>query len=74
MMLPLSKPIPGLDGSIMSEIFVPKGTLVFIGIMAANRISEYWGEDVMEWKPERWLKPLPDSVLEAHVPGVYSNL
>ncbi|KAF9229902.1 hypothetical protein BU15DRAFT_57751, partial [Melanogaster broomeanus] len=33
-----------------------------------------WGEDALEWKPDRWLKPLPLSVTEAHVPGIYSHL
>jgi cytochrome P450 len=58
----------------MSEIPVPNNTDVIIGIMASNRNPELWGEDVLEWKPERWLSPLPDSVAEAHVPGIYSNL
>jgi hypothetical protein len=72
--LPLSKPIRGVDGNEMSEILVPNNTSIIIGIMASNRNPELWGEDVLDWKPERWLSPLPDSVAEAHLPGVYSNL
>ena len=33
-----------------------------------------WGEDALEWKPERWLAPLPSTVADAKIPGVYSNL
>lgn len=32
-----------------------------------------WGEDALEWKPERWLKPLPRAVEDAWIPGIYSN-
>ncbi|KAJ2915661.1 hypothetical protein MD484_g4746, partial [Candolleomyces efflorescens] len=27
-----------------------------------------------EWKPERWLSPLPDTVPDARVPGIYSHM
>ncbi|KAI8972821.1 cytochrome P450 [Trametes punicea] len=74
MMLPLSQPIQGVDGSFMNEIHVPKGTVVQVGIMGSNMNKKLWGEDAYEWKPERWLAPLPEAVTEAHIPGVYSNL
>ena len=32
-----------------------------------------WGADAHEWRPERWLEPLPDTVAAAKIPGVYSN-
>ncbi|KAK7676941.1 hypothetical protein QCA50_020059 [Cerrena zonata] len=72
--MPLSKPILGLNGKMMPEIPVPKGTNILIGIRASNLNPDVWGEDVREWKPERWLKGLPQSVSDAHIPGVYSNL
>ncbi|KAF9565114.1 cytochrome P450 [Agrocybe pediades] len=72
--LPLSNPIKGLDGSEIREIPIPANTNVIVGIMASNRNPELWGPDSYEWKPERWLKPLPDAVSQAHLPGVYSNL
>jgi cytochrome P450 len=28
----------------------------------------------LEYKPERWLSPLPDSVADAALPGVYSQM
>lgn len=74
MILPLSEPIRGLDGTWMNEILVPKGTEVEIGIYSCNRNKAIWGEDALEWKPERWLKPLPESVTDSKIPGVYSHL
>ena len=72
--LPLSKPIQGVDGQTISEILVPKGTDIYLGFRACNTNRALWGDDALEWKPERWLSPLPDSVSEAKVPGIYSNL
>lgn len=74
-MMPLSEPLRGVDGTVMTEIFVPKDTRrIVVAIRACNRNSALWGEDALEWKPERWLSPLPAAVNSAHVPGVYSNL
>ncbi|KAI0365140.1 cytochrome P450 [Pilatotrama ljubarskyi] len=72
--MPLSEPILGVNGSKISEVFVPKDTTVIVGILSSNRNKDIWGDDAMEWKPERWLSPLPDSVTEAKIPGIYSNL
>ena len=41
---------------------------------ACNTNKAIWGEDALEWKPERWLAPLPEVLEDAHIPGVYSNL
>ena len=71
--LPLSKPIIGRDGTSIREIVVPKNTEIVISILGANRNPDIWGEDAYEWKPERWLSPLPDNVIQAHFPAVYSN-
>ena len=72
--LPLSWPIEGADGNMIHEVFVPKGTTIFVGVLASNVNKRLWGDDALEWKPERWLSPLPAAVSEAHLPGVYSNL
>ncbi|RXW23112.1 hypothetical protein EST38_g2743 [Candolleomyces aberdarensis] len=43
--------------------------------MADGRYEKYlWGPDSYEWKPERWLTPIPDKLVEARIPGVYSHL
>ncbi|KAI0370370.1 cytochrome P450 [Pilatotrama ljubarskyi] len=72
--LPLAESIMGLDGTMIHEIFVPKNTTVVVGLLNCNRNKAIWGEDAYEWKPERWLSPLPSTVTEARIPGVYSNL
>ncbi|PCH40536.1 cytochrome P450 [Wolfiporia cocos MD-104 SS10] len=72
--LPLLEPIRGIDGKIMTEVHVPKGTEVIIGVLGSNANKARWGEDALEWKPERWLSPLPKAVTDAPIPGVYSNL
>ncbi|THH32685.1 hypothetical protein EUX98_g1502 [Antrodiella citrinella] len=72
--MPLSTPLRGKDGTMMSELLVPKGTGIVIGILAYNINPAIWGPDAHVWKPERWLEPLPETVTDAHAPGVYSNL
>ncbi|KAH9856530.1 cytochrome P450 [Lenzites betulinus] len=72
--LPLDHPIRGRDGSMIHEIYVPKDTVVVAGLWGCNRLPALWGEDAKEWKPKRWLSPLPDAVCDAKIPGVYSHL
>ena len=72
--MPLSEPVQGVNGEMITEIPVPKDTTVIIGILACNRNKALWGEDAEEFKPERWLKGVPEAVTQAHVPGVYANL
>ncbi|KAF5351555.1 hypothetical protein D9758_007246 [Tetrapyrgos nigripes] len=72
--LPLSKPIRGMDNTQMTEIAIPKNTNIMISILNCNRNPDIWGKDALEWKPERWLQPLPQSVQDAKIPGVYSPL
>ncbi len=71
--LPLSCPIQDVDGRRVHEIFVPKNTNVFAQIYNLNRDPSIWGTDAAEWKPERWLGPLPQSVADANIQGVYAN-
>ena len=73
-LLPLSKPIKGIDGKELHELFVPGNTNIIVGIMAANQNPEIWGSDAYEWKPSRWLEALPETVSSARIPGVYSHL
>ncbi|RDB25864.1 Docosahexaenoic acid omega-hydroxylase CYP4F3 [Hypsizygus marmoreus] len=72
--MPLSVPIKGKDGSDIHTITVPKDTRIVISILNANRDSALWGPDALEWKPERWMSPLPQALLDARMPGVYSHL
>ncbi|KAJ3758988.1 cytochrome P450 [Lentinula raphanica] len=74
--VPFSQPVTvGKDGKVVTEVFLPKGTTVFISILNANRNPDLWGPDALpEWKPERWLSPLPEAVTKAEIPAVYSHL
>ena len=40
----------------MKEIPVPKGTTIYVAIRASNLDKRIWGEDALEFKPERWLE------------------
>lgn len=71
--MPLSAPMRGKDGTMLNEIHVPKDTLVLIAAYASNRSTALWGHDVKEWKPERWLAPLPDALIQAKIPGIYAH-
>ncbi|KAJ2915621.1 hypothetical protein MD484_g4782, partial [Candolleomyces efflorescens] len=72
--LPLSKPIETVDGRKIQEIHIPKHTTIFNSLLGSNTTPELWGPDSYEWKPERWLAPLPGKLTEAHIPGIYSHL
>ncbi|KAJ1308817.1 hypothetical protein OPQ81_004505 [Rhizoctonia solani] len=73
--LPLRTPT-GVDteGRSATALAVPAGTLVMVGLRAANRDPATWGPDAHEWNPYRWLEPLPAGVADARIPGVYSNM
>ena len=73
-MLPLGVPIKGINGKEIDAIPIPKGTKITVSILGTNRNPELWGADAYEWKPERWSNPIPESVTNARIPGVYSNL
>ena len=53
---------------------IPEDTIIGVNCWVVNRDKDIWGTDAHEWKPERWLAPLPRELEEARVPGVYSNL
>ncbi|KAF9064448.1 cytochrome P450 [Rhodocollybia butyracea] len=73
--IPFSRPVRGNNGTEISEIFLPRGTSVMISILNANRSAELWGSDVLEWKPERWLSSLPESITESKAQaGIYAHL
>ncbi|KAH8115664.1 cytochrome P450 [Phellopilus nigrolimitatus] len=73
--VPLAFPLQPRDGKPeIKEVMLKKNTTVIISILGANRSKAIWGDDANEWKPERWLQPLPESVARAHLPGVYSQM
>lgn len=42
----------GPDG--LAPVFVPKGNQVLIPLYAMQHRKDLWGDDVEDWKPERW--------------------
>lgn len=72
--VPLGRPVRGNNGAEISQVTVKAGTMVVIGATAVNVDPLIWGPDAAEWKPERWLEPLPQSVTDAYLPGVFSNM
>lgn len=72
-LLPLATPVKSTDGKAeIREISLRRNTDVFLNIRGANTSKEVWGEDADDWKPERWLNTLPQSVADAKLPGIYS--
>jgi len=53
--IPLSKPVHTADGQVVDQIFVAKGTHVFVPIMAINRSEALWGKNAKNFDPGRWL-------------------
>lgn len=69
----LSAPIRGVNGKPIDNIAIPEQSTILIGIAASNTNKALWGEDALEWKPDRWLSPLPQAVTEAGIPGIFAN-
>ncbi|KAI9059129.1 cytochrome P450 [Trametes sanguinea] len=69
--IPVSEPFTDRYGKVQHEIRIAKGNKVVLPILALHRSKEIWGEDALEFKPERWEKP-PTAI--ANVPGVWGHL
>lgn len=73
--LPLATPCKSEDGeSEIDHLCIRKGQNLIVAFGSCNRLKPIWGPDAYEWKPERWLKPLPSTVTDARISGVYSSL
>ncbi|KAH7338597.1 cytochrome P450 [Rhizoctonia solani] len=69
--IPVGEGFTDLRGSIQTGIRVQKGDSVVIPILSINRAKDIWGEDALEFNPERWNK-LPDAVKD--MPGVWGYI
>ncbi|KAJ3556986.1 hypothetical protein NM688_g1720 [Phlebia brevispora] len=69
--IPLNKPFTDRYGEVHDSIAIAKGDAVMIPILILNRSKALWGEDALEFKPERWENP-PEAI--ASIPGVWGNL
>ncbi|PWN31095.1 cytochrome P450 [Jaminaea rosea] len=66
--IPLSKPIRQADGTLTDRVLVSKGQPLILSVVVYNRRKDIWGEDAMEFKPDRWLN-LPEAVTKSGIPG-----
>ncbi|KAJ4473121.1 cytochrome P450 [Lentinula aciculospora] len=69
--IPLSQPLKDKKGVEHHSISVAKGQAVIVPLLALNRDKATWGDDAMEFKPERWEK-VPEAATS--VPGVWSHM
>lgn len=66
--IPLSKPIRQTDGTLVDRVLVKKGQPLILSVVTYNRRKDIWGEDAMEFKPDRWLN-IPSAVAKSGIPG-----
>lgn len=69
--VPVGEGYTDLNGVVRNEIHLQKGDSIAIPILAMHRDKDVWGEDAMEFRPERW-DNLPSSVKD--MPGVWSHM
>ncbi|CAB4472669.1 unnamed protein product [Rhizophagus irregularis] len=46
-----------IEDTIIGDYFFPKGTTLAVNAYRLHHSSKYWGDDVEEFVPERWLNP-----------------
>ncbi|GAB1520141.1 hypothetical protein RhiTH_003214 [Rhizoctonia solani] len=72
--LPLHYPARSAEGrAMMLNIHVPKGATLHVSLGAANQDRRTWGDDAKVFRPDRWLEPLPKSVMDSRMPGIYAS-
>ncbi|KAF9429206.1 hypothetical protein BGZ76_001672 [Entomortierella beljakovae] len=54
--VPITSRMAGEDDTILGYD-IPKGTPIFIAPATLHKLKSVWGEDVDEFKPERWIDP-----------------
>ncbi|KAJ8516646.1 hypothetical protein ONZ45_g6069 [Pleurotus djamor] len=79
MILPFSTPVPVREPTLngpthITSVHVKPNTNIILGLGAANRDPQIWGDDADEWNPDRWLKKSPESVAKERLPGIYSGM
>ncbi|KAJ7218140.1 cytochrome P450 [Mycena pura] len=69
--LPLSYPITTNSGKVITELPVPKGTVIQVSFAGYNRHPDVFGDDAHVFRPERYLD---DTVKDTIKLGVYGNV
>jgi hypothetical protein len=67
--LPLSKPTVTAEGQIVDSLFVAKGTVVYVPIMALNRSETLWGKTAKDLNPNRWLDDSISQEMASEIQG-----
>ncbi|GAB9473488.1 Cytochrome p450 86a2 [Globisporangium polare] len=55
--IPITARVSSADVMLSDGTFIPKGTRVVLSFYASMRSKSVWGEDALEFKPERWINP-----------------
>ncbi|KAJ3000804.1 hypothetical protein NUW54_g6733 [Trametes sanguinea] len=61
----------GLGDADLALCRIAKGNLVMLPILALHRSKEIWGDDALEFRPERWEQP---PGVSADIPGIWGHL
>lgn len=70
--IPTSEPVKLRDGTTVDGgIRIKQGTFVHVALEGMNMLRDVWGEDAIEFKPERW-NNLPEAVKQN--PGIYGGM
>ncbi|KAE9404972.1 cytochrome P450 [Gymnopus androsaceus JB14] len=69
--LRIHAPVTNRNGVTHNSISIQKGQTIQISILAMNGNKTLWGEDTLEFKPERW-ENIPEAVTS--IPGVWGNM
>ncbi|THG99229.1 hypothetical protein EW145_g7300, partial [Phellinidium pouzarii] len=69
--IPLTGSYTDRHGRVRNTVAVRRGDIISVPIAAVNRRKDIWGEDALEFRPERWAN-LPTSINA--IPGLWSNI
>ncbi|CAE6422749.1 unnamed protein product [Rhizoctonia solani] len=69
--VPVGESYTDIHGTVQHGIRLQKGDSIAIPVLAMNRAKDVWGEDALDFRPERW-DNLPEAVKD--MPGVWSHL
>ncbi|KAJ6457452.1 cytochrome P450 [Mycena vitilis] len=67
--VPLSQPYTDTKGVVHETLRVKRGQTIVIPVLAMNRDKKIWGQDAMEFIPERW-----ESEISNALPGVWGHM